>query len=254
MNKYLLAGLVGAALVAATAPSLLQAYDLKPIVVQLAPSGAGAAQQMTITNSHKVPIAIEVKAFRREQLPDGSDKLTAENDDIIISPPQMVIQPGSSQAFKVRWIGDPNPQQELAYRIVTTQLPINFKSQKQGEVNAKLNLNYKYEAALYVVPPGSSPAAALASAAPVTDEKGVTWLELTLKNDGNARALLSKPAITLRSAAGGGETVITDAMVSELQNFNILAGGERKLRVAWPAELAKGPITGTLKTEYTVLR
>lgn len=254
MNKYLLAGLVGTALVAAAAPQLLQAYDLKPIVVQLAPSGAGAAQQMTITNSHKVPIAIEVKAFRREQLPDGSDKLTAENDDLIISPPQMVIQPGSSQAFKVRWIGDPNPQRELAYRIVTTQLPINFKSQKKGDINAKLNLTYKYEAALYVAPPGSAPSAVLVSAAPMTDEKGVTWLELTFRNDGNARALLNKPVITLRSAAGGNETAITDAAAAELQNLNILAGGERKLRIAWPESFSKGPISGKMKTEYTILR
>lgn len=254
MNKYLLAGLVGTALVAAAAPSLLQAYDLKPIVVQLAPSGAGAAQQMTITNSHKVPIAIEVKAFRREQLPDGTDKLTAENDDIIISPPQMVIQPGSSQAFKVRWIGDPNPARELAYRIVTTQLPINFKSQKQGDVNAKLNLTYKYEAALYVVPPGSTPAASLVSAGPVTDDKGVTWLELVIKNDGNARALLNRPSITLRPAAGGADIVITDANAAELQNFNILAGGARTLRLPWPESLPKGALSGSLKTEYTTLR
>ena len=254
MNKYLLGGLAGTALLAAATPSLLEAYDLKPIVVQLAPSGAGASQQMTITNSHKVPIAIEVKAFRREQLPDGSDKLTAENDDIIISPPQMVIQPGSSQAFKVRWVGEPNPQRELAYRIVTTQLPINFKSEKKGEVNAKLNLTYKYEAALYVVPPGSAPAATLADAAPVTDEKGVVWLELAFKNDGNARALLNKPVITLQPAAGGTEKVITEAAVSELQNFNILAGSVRKLRIAWPEGLARGPLNGTLKTEYTILR
>lgn len=254
MNKYLLAGLVGTALAAAVSPSLLEAYDLKPIVVQLQPSGAGAAQQMTITNSHKVPIAIEVKAFRREQLPDGSDRLTPENDDIIISPPQMVIQPGSSQAFKVRWIGDPNPARELSYRIVTTQLPINFKSQKKGDVNAKLNLTYKYEAALYVVPPGSAPLASLVSAAPVTDEKGVVWLELVIKNDGNARALLNRPNLTLRPASGGSETVITETMAAELQNLNILAGGERKLRLPWPESLAKGALTGTLKTEYTTLR
>jgi len=254
VNRYLLAAFTGCAVAAATLPTLLNAYDLKPIVVQLTPSGAGAAQQMTITNSHKVPIAIEVKAYRREQLPDGSDKLTAENNDIIISPPQMVIQPGSSQAFKVRWIGDPNPAREQAFRIVTTQLPINFKSQQNGGVNAKLNLTYKYEAALYVVPKGSAPSAALTGAAPVKDEKGVTWLELTFQNSGNARALLHKPVITLRSATGGNETVMSGPTASALENFNILAGSERKIRLPWPEGLAEGPLTGALETEYTVLR
>ena len=161
MTKYLTAGLVAAAVVTISAPMALQAYDLKPIVLQLTPSGAGASQQMTITNSHKVPIAIEVKAYRRVQNPDGTDVLTLENEDIIISPPQMVVAPGTSQAVRVRWVGEANPTSELSYRIVTTQLPINFRSESKGDVAAKVNLNYTYEAALYIVPKGSAPSASM---------------------------------------------------------------------------------------------
>ena len=40
----------------------VSAYDLRPIVVQLTPSGAGSSQTMIINNSHQEPIAIEVRA------------------------------------------------------------------------------------------------------------------------------------------------------------------------------------------------
>ena len=254
MTKYLTAGLVAAAVVTISVPVVLQAYDLKPIVLQLTPSGAGASQQMTITNSHKVPIAIEVKAYRRVQKPDGTDVLTLENNDIIISPPQMVVAPGTSQAFKVRWVGDANPTSELSYRIVTTQLPINFRSESKGDVSAKVSLNYTYEAALYIVPKGSAPSASIESAAPVTDEKGKTWLEFVIKNSGNARALLDQPRITLRPGAGGAEVTLSGQQLVDLQNLNILAGGERKVRIAWPEALAPSAVTASLATQYTTLR
>ena len=48
--------------------------------------------------------------------------------------------------------------------------------------------------------------------------------------------------------------LIPGAAASPLQNFNILAGSERKIRLPWPEGLPDGPLTGTLKTDYTVLK
>ena len=79
------------ALVLASAPVGLWAYDLKPIVVQLEPSGPGSSQTLVISNTHTVPIAIEVTAFRRKQLPSGDDELTPDDEDLLIDPPQMVL-------------------------------------------------------------------------------------------------------------------------------------------------------------------
>jgi fimbrial chaperone protein len=253
MSKFLRAALAVTTISVLASSSALQAYDLKPIILQLTPNGAGASQQMSITNTHKFPIAIEVKAFKRDQLPDGSDALTAEQDDVLISPPQMVIQPGSSQAFRVRWVGDASPSQELSYRIVTTQLPIQFKSDQGGGRQSTVNLSYRYEAALYITPPNSKPDVSLGTVEATTDEKGIKWLAISLKNNGNARALLSKPQITVRSS-GGGEAVSTGANAAILENMNILAGKERVVRIPWPENLPNGSLTGEVKTDYTILR
>lgn len=249
IRKRLVAALAPAALLC-SAPAA--AYDLKPIVVQLSPTGNGSSQTLVITNSHEVPIAIEVRAYRREQLADGEDRLTPEDQDILIYPPQMVIPPLASQSFKVQWVGDPAPTSELAYRIVTEQLPIRFKEVVDGNRSANLTVRYRYEAALYIEPRGAAPAARLASVARVKGDDGSDQLELRIASEGTMRAILDTPRLAI-SGASGGQAELSGEQVQPLDGLNILPGVERVVRIAAPAGLPSGPLTGTLETQYVVL-
>ncbi len=231
----------------------LKAYELRPIVIELRPSGSGSSATMIITNSHSVPIAIEISAFRREQNADGSDTLTLEEDDLIVGPPQMIIAAGASQSFKVQWIGDPSPQRELTYRIVTEQLPIDLAKGANGTgVNGEVKVQYRYEAALYVIPPGAEPSARLASVERVMSEDGTEMLEVGISSEGTMRAILDKPVLELR-AADGSMVSLTGKSLVELNGLNILAGNMRKIRLPVPEGLGSGAVSGTLTTEYFVL-
>jgi fimbrial chaperone protein len=244
--------LLASALLASTVPS--NAYDLKPILIQLAPSGTGAAQSMIITNTHDEPIAIEIKAYKRSQNLDGSDSREPEENDLIISPPQMVIAPKSSQSIKVRWVGSATVDRELAYRIVTSQLPIKFKSASQGEVNAQLSMNYSYEAALYILPQNAVRNARLVSLTPVQDAAGQQQMEVRIASEGNSRAILRNPTLIVKSKSGGEALSLNGEAAKELSNLNILAGAERIVRIPWPTTMPFGPVEGELQTEYMVLR
>ena len=224
-------------------PGVANSYELEPIVVQLTPSGAGAAQSLTITNTHDVPIAIEVKAYRRTQKPDGSEDREIEDNDILITPPQMVIAPGASQSFKVRWIGAPDVTQEQSYRIVTEQLPINLSQARRGDFSAKVSMRYRYEAALYIVPSKASASYRVLSAAP-KEEGGNRWLELDIASEGNARAILQEPTLAL--SAGGTTVSLQGDTVKTLDGLNILAGNHRIVRLPWPSELPFGPVEAKL--------
>lgn len=228
------------------------AYDLKPIVVQLSPTGAGSGQTLVITNSHDVPIAIEVRAYRRQQMPNGEDTLTPEEEDLLIYPPQMVIPPQTSQSFKVQWVGDPAPTRELAYRIVTEQLPIKFTQEIEAGSNADLTVRYRYEAALYIVPSNAEPSARLSSISRVTGEDGSEQLELRIASEGTMRAILDTPRITVKSTSGQ-SVVLSGEQIQPLDGFNVLPGVERIIRIAAPAGLPTGPLTGELDTRYVVL-
>ena len=229
-----------------------EAYDLKPMVIQLKPSGAGSAATAVITNTHSVPIALEIRAYRREQLPDGNDKLVAEDRDIILTPPQMVLAPKTSQSFRIQWVGDAKPSRELAYRIVTEQLPIQFAKVTRNDRTADITMKYRYEMALYVEPEGAKPEVSIASAEVVKGKDGARELSLRFRSTGTMRAILDKPVVEV---AGGGSPVRLDQVATNaLVGLNILPGAERVVRVPAPVGLPDGPVKASLTTEYTVLR
>jgi fimbrial chaperone protein len=237
----------------AAMPKAGLAYDLSPIVIQLAPSGAGSSDTVVITNSHDVPIAIEVRAYRRTQNPDGTDRRVPEDNDIIITPPQMVVAPGASQSIRLRWIGESAPERELAFRIVTEQLPIALGPKQAGQAVANLSLAYRYEAALYVVPPASKPAARITRAAPVQADDGKRWLEIDIASEGTRRAILDQPTIAITPQSGQ-PTVLEGAAVAPLTALNILSGAYRTVRLAWPEGVAFGPVEAELRTGYMVFQ
>jgi len=236
----------------AIVPKAALAYDLRPIVVQLAPSGPGSSDTVVITNSHDQPIAIEVRTFRRSQNPDGTDERIPEENDIIVTPPQMVIAPGASQSVRLRWIGDSNPERELAFRVVTEQLPIDLGPKATGEAIANLSLAYRYEAALYVVPPGATASARITRVAPV-EADGSRWIELDIASEGTRRAILNQPSLVITPPSGG-EVVLSGESVEPLSGLNILAGAYRTVRLPWPDSVPFGPVQAELRTDYMVFQ
>lgn len=230
------------------------AYDLKPIVIQLAPAGAGASQMVTVTNSEEQPVAIEAKTYRRSQDRNGDDVLAPEERDILIVPPQMVIPPKTSQTFKVQWIGEGAPDKEIAFRLITEQLPIELAAKPDATAKvADVQLQYRYEAALYITPPKSQPSLAVDGAELVKDEKGAPLLKLSVTSSGTRRAILDKPALTLTPKAGGASITLTGDQLKELTGKNVLAGASRDFLLPWPAGLPQGPVTASLATSFIVM-
>lgn len=246
-------GLVAALLVQINS-NPANAYDVRPIVIQLSPEGAGSTQSVIISNSHDEPIAIEVRAYHRVQKPDGTEDREPEDDDIIITPPQLVIAPGASQAVRVRWVGDPNPPRELAFRLITDQLPINLTTQSRDDFTANVSVNYRYEAALYVTPRNARPEARIDRASPVTGADGAQMLELDIVSEGTRRASLDKPKVVLTPLGGGSSVILEGEAVAELNQLVTLAGSRRTVRIPWPPNVDVGPVQAELRAQYIVLQ
>lgn len=252
-QAFSFSGCVAVLMATAALVAPAQAYDLSPLVVQLDPSGPGAAGSVLITNSHTVPIAIEIKLYQRLQQPDGSDVLTPEKGDIVVVPPQMVIAPGASQSVRVQWTGDPKPEQELAFRLITEQLPIDLNRKAAGDRTFDVKVQYRYEAALYVAPPGAKPSANVTAASFVKEADGKATLELHVANSGNRRAILNQPTLELAAGAGAAKVTLSGASAGALNNLNILAGATRVVRLPWPEGLPQGAVTARLQSDYTII-
>ena len=211
------------------------AFKLTPIEMEFAPSGRGATQTFIIENPGAAPEAIELRTFTRDMDAMGEDVLVEDIDNFVVFPAQVILQPGQEQAIRVQWIGDPAPTQELAYRLIAEQLPIDLgEAQEEG---GQMKLLVRYIASLYVVPDGARPEIALVSAGPAADGAG---LELVFENSGTAHALLSDLVLTIRG--GGDEVVLGKDQLETVSGQNVLAGHTRHFVLPWPAGIAAGPV------------
>jgi fimbrial chaperone protein len=242
-------GRKGAALAAGLLLSFLAAphaaaLRLTPFVAEMAPSGEGATQLFRVLNETDETVAIQLSTWRRSLDREGAESRVDAEDEFSVYPPQFVLGPRETRSVRVQFLGPSAPTQELAYRLIAEQLPVDLdKTPRRG---ARMRLLLKYEGALYIVPPGAKPDLRLASAQPATGADGKRRLELVFANRGSKHALLQDIALELADA--GGRRVRLDLDTLEgVGGENVLAGAERRFLVPWPRDLADGAVNAGLR-------
>lgn len=229
---------------------LLFAYEFSPIVQEFAPSGPGATRQFLLTNTQQDTVAIQIETFLRTTDERGNEQRTPDYDNFIITPPQMVVAPGKSQVVRVQWIGDSDIDSESSFRLITTQLPINFETAGEGDVLMSINMGYKYEAAIYVTPKKAKPKAELKSVSPASSVDGAKILQIVLESTGGTRAILVDPQIELASASSADSLTLKDEQLNALQMKNLISGSRTVFELPWPDGLPYGDVKASLDTRY----
>lgn len=219
------------------------AYKLIPISVELTPSGKSARQTFRIENTSNEPIAVELKMYSRNMTPDGKDILKDAENDFVVFPAQAIVMPGKTQAVRLQWIGDPNPEKELAFRMICEQLPISFdKDQTEG---GQVRLLVRFIASIYVAPRSARPDIVVTKVSVGFDDKRNRQLVINITNKGTAHSLLRDPVLALK--AGRTEINLATDQIPELASQNLLAGHSRKFLLPWPKNLPVGaPVAATL--------
>lgn len=227
------------------------AFELSPAIVEFFPSGGGATQSFIVTSTGDEPVAVQLDVVTRAMSPDGSELNEKSSDDFIIYPPQMIVPPGTKQAVRVTWIGDPNPSKELAYRLVAEQLPINLSQvtsvDKQTGATVNVTVTLRYLSSVYITPPNASPKVVVESATHEKSDNGEDSLVVVLDNQGTARRILD--GVSLNVSSANGQTVtLKQEQLKGLLGENILAETKRRFILPWPKELPVGPVTATFTT------
>jgi fimbrial chaperone protein len=225
------------------------AFTVMPISRTFTPTGSEATQSYDLVNDKPETEAIELSVVKREMDLDGKETYIPADDDFLIYPLQVILKAGTTQTVRVTWVGEPNPKQELAYRLVSQQVPINFKKPEVGKsttLTAKVEVIIKYMGSLYIRPADVQPKVILESIIAQTD-KGKPAIAMILDNQGSGRASLANYSLNLTSA---GKTVILKPdQLKEVTNQNILANHKRRFIFPHPADLPQGTVTATF--EYT---
>jgi len=208
------------------------AIRMVPIVAEVTSGGDSVEQNFRVDNPSGSPAAVEISVFRRSTTLDGEEIREPADEQIVIFPEQMVLLPGESQLVRIQWLGKTPVTDELAYRVIAEQLPVDFaEAQTIVAGGPTINLLMRYEGMLYIQPSQIEGRVELVSSR-VVDLAGEPRLELVLVNSGNVHVILDKPRVSVGLPDDAVD--LPEAEVHQLLKVNMLAGEKRRFLLQWP--------------------
>lgn len=239
MNKFLFV---------ATLVSVINAmaFKLSPMVVNFHPSGSKATQVLTLENNANEKVPVQIEVFARSIDAKG-EEIRKPTEEFNVYPEQVVLLPNEKRNVRVTYTGDNKQTLEQAYRIVATQIPVEFKERNAKAQTAKSNLNFliQYVASAYVVPANVAPQIVIKE----TKISSAKKLSVTIVNEGTAHKVLKAKTLKVYS---GKDKLIEVEKPAELDAVNFLAKNERTIIFTLPKEI-KTEKAADLKAEFEFL-
>lgn len=221
-------------------------YQLTPSNLTLAPSGSRSTGSFQVRSTGDEPVAVEIRVTERQMDLNGKETRPDAEDDFVIYPPQILLQPGQVQTVRVTWLGEPSPDHELPFRLIAEQLPIAFDEPDAVVTTPVVRINalYNFVASLYIAPQGGRPNVVLESVSH-QNINGQDALVVQFNNQGTAHQLLTGLHLTLTPAAGGQVVTLSPEDLWGVSGENLLAQNQRQFTVPWPTGLPVGSVTAT---------
>lgn len=205
------------------------AFRISPMVADFSIPANGLSQVFAIENpgKEKIPLQIEITTRVQDEL--GEEKRVT-SQDFSIYPEQLVLQAGEKRNLRVTYVGNRELKTEVPYRLIVTQLPVDFKKQK-ADANVKVNFLLQYVASLYVQPKSIKSSVQLKSFRVL----GPKALEVLIENSGTKRQMLIESSVQFFDVDKN--TIGKIEQVKEIEGLNILAGSVRKVVVQLEKEV-----------------
>jgi len=217
-----------AAVLIVMAAAQAAAFTLSPMSVTIATTGSQSVTTFRVSNDSDQPIAVMFKAMTRKIGIDGIEVNVSADKDFLIFPARLTVPAKSFQNVKVQYRGDSKVKQEIPYRIIAEQLPVDFTKQTTSGVNILI----RYVAALYVTPANVAPKITLVSTVG-TVKSGKSGLAVEVKNEGTKHALLYNTLIRFQPSPEGAPVVLTGEPMTEIEGQNLLPLSSLVFFVPW---------------------
>jgi fimbrial chaperone protein len=217
------------------------AFKLSPMIANFSPLGTAATQNFQIENTGGEKLSVQIEAFHRFTDLDGKETRTP-TDEFSIYPQQLTLLPREKRTVRITWNGTRQPDRELNYRLVVSELQASAST---AEIRAGTSFLMQYVASLYVTPDHSQPKVDVESFKVLADGRG----ELVLHNSGLAHGALKGIKVVLKAG-----TEIDAEKFEELQNENILSKSSRRFYLPLPQSVRKAEKSqpGSVKAEVTL--
>lgn len=226
-----------AAVVAATA---VWAMTVQPVVIDLTASGRGANGVLTVENTFAQPLPTEIRVEDLRVDENGVNGTGADAGDLVVFPPQSLIQPGQTQSFRIQYVGNPDLERSKHYYVTVAQLPVQLP---EGE--SAIQILYNFQVLVSVAPTGVRPALEVTGSEIATTEDGRRQARLTVTNTSRAHGYLANGRLRLIVRDADGDEVLRRNLsgpeIQQTIGFG-LVGAEQTRNVFIPIDI---PAEGT---------
>jgi fimbrial chaperone protein len=247
----LLRGLVTVfAALAAVFASPAWSMTVQPVVIDLSVSGRSMSQVITVENTFATPLPVELRVEELMFDETGVKSTGKPSEDLLIFPPQALIQPGQTQTFRIQYIGDPDLKASKHYYVTVAQLPV-----KLPEGQSAIQILYNFQVLVSVSPAGARPALAIRSAEIGRNAEGKPAPVLTLANMSAAHAYLSNGRLRITQTDASGKEVFRKTLsgpeIQQTIGFGLVGANQVRrmtLPIVLPTEGGKLDVSFTPET------
>lgn len=228
---------VAAALASAAVVPFSPAWPMtvQPVVIDLTAIGSGMSRVVTVENTFATRLPVELRveelAFENGQLVNTHK----DPGDLLVFPPQALIEPGQTQSFRVQYVGDPDLAQSKHYYVTVAQLPV-----KLAEGQSAIQILYNFQVLVSVTPANARSAITIVSAAVETNREGKPVPAVTVSNGSNAHGYLSRGRLKIAQFNDAGEQVFSRSIsgpeMLQIVGFG-LVGANTTRTIQIPVEL-----------------
>jgi P pilus assembly chaperone PapD len=180
--------------------TLTTGFSVIPVVLDAVSVGPRSSAQITVTNPNptNLPVEITIQEVTMDEKGGAKDRRDASADFVIL-PPQATVNPGQSRVFTLQYIGEADPAESRYFEWSVDQVPVTLP---EGQ-NA-VQIVYAISGILCVAPAAGKSDVSVVSTAIETTKEGKFHPILSMRNDGNAHAFMSRGVLrlSLRDKAG----------------------------------------------------
>ena len=234
---------------AAIAPvQVAQAMTVQPVVIDLQTAGRQMSTVITVENTFATQLPVELSVQELELTPDGVKQTGNDPGDLMIFPPQTIIEPGQTQTFRLQYVGDPALAKSKHYYVTVAQLPV-----KLPEGQSAIQILYNFQVLVSVTPAGAKPQITVQSAELGKNAAGKPIAVLTVANDSAAHGYLANGRLRLVQKDAAGKQVfsknLSGAEIQQSMGFGLIGGGQAR-KVSVPVELPSAE--GSVEASFTL--
>jgi fimbrial chaperone protein len=223
------------------------AMTVQPVIVDLTTSGSQGTALVSVENSGKDPLPVELRVTEANFIDTGLTPSDRTSEDILVFPPQALIPPGETQSFRLQYLGDPGLAKSRHFFVTVAQLPV-----KLPEGTSAIQIVYNFNVIVSVAAPGAKPDISVVSGQIAKSEDGKPVAGFTVRNAGETYDYLINGRLRFVQKDAAGKEIFRKTLagdeIQQIIGFGLI-GPEVTRTFATSIELPSAE--GTLNVEFT---